>query len=81
MHSSLGLPSLRIAPMNNIERAYNTIQLANEEGFSVSIVIEKDTQILDAIKKILAAGDENNIKIKSPIIMILHQKPYECYHL
>ena len=53
--------------MNNIEKAYNTIQLANEEGFSVSIVIEKDTQILDAIKKILAAGDENNIKIKSPI--------------
>ncbi len=53
--------------MNNIEKAYNTIQLANEEGFSVSIVIEKDTQILDAIRKILAAGDENNIKIKSPI--------------
>ena len=53
--------------MINIEKAFNTIQMAYEEGLSVRVAIGKDTQILDAIKEILAAGDRKNIKIRSSI--------------
>ena len=53
--------------MINIEKAFNTIQMAYEEGLSVRVAIGKDTQILDAIKEILTAGDRKNIKIRSSI--------------
>lgn len=53
--------------MINIEKAFNTIQLAYEEGLSVRVDIGKNIQILDAIKEILAAGDREKIKIKSSI--------------
>jgi hypothetical protein len=53
--------------MINIEKAFNTIQVAYEEGLSVRVAIGKGTQILDAIKEILAAGDQKNIKIRSSI--------------
>ena len=51
----------------NIEKAFNTIQIAYEDGLSVRHVIVKNTQILDAVKEILDAGDRNNIKIRSSI--------------
>ena len=53
--------------MINIKKAFNTIQMAYEEGLSVRVAIGKGTQILDAIKEILAAGDQKNIKIRSSI--------------
>jgi Tfx family DNA-binding protein len=53
--------------MINIEKAFNTIQMAYEEGLSVRVAIGKDTQILDAIKEILEAGNRKNIKIRSSI--------------
>jgi len=51
----------------NIEKAFNTIQMTYEDGTSVRITIEKDTQILDAIREILSTGDKMNIKIRSSI--------------
>ncbi|WYY00953.1 Tfx family DNA-binding protein [Oxyplasma meridianum] len=53
--------------MANIQKAFNTIQMAYEEGLSVQVEIGKGVQILDAIKEILSAGDRENIKIKSSI--------------
>lgn len=51
----------------NIEKAFNTIQIAYEDGLSVRHIIMKNTQILDAVKEILDAGNWNNIKIRSSI--------------
>jgi|GEM_PF-796279 len=53
--------------MINIEKAFNTIEMAYEEGLSVRVELRKDIQILDAIKEILAAGDREKIRIKSSI--------------
>jgi len=53
--------------MINIEKAFNTIEMAYEEGLSVRVELRKDIQILDAIKEILATGDREKIKIKSSI--------------
>jgi len=51
----------------NIEKAFNTIQIAYEDGLSVRHVIGKDTQILDAVKEIIGVGDRINIRIRSSI--------------
>lgn len=49
--------------MNNVERAFNTINLAAMEGYSVRVKLTKGTPILDAIKEILDAGNRNGVKV------------------
>ncbi|MEM0155285.1 MAG: Tfx family DNA-binding protein [Thermoplasmataceae archaeon] len=49
--------------LRNVERAFNTIKFANQEGYSVRLKVAEKTQILDAIREILDTGNRNGVKI------------------
>jgi Tfx family DNA-binding protein len=49
--------------LRNVERSINTINLANQAGYSIRLKVAGGTQILDSIREILDAGNRNGVKI------------------